>query len=306
VRQFKELGLDSLGTHAVLHACAVPHALEAIVQSLRSDGLRSLGFDAQKFGRRLAYKQEREALRALAAESMRLAGLGHRVEGGVFVVNDQDLAEARRRGILKPNESLAAVDTMPDEEDELDIEQREADAKQHDEHIVKLIAQKMAFINKELEEMTAELKEGGEVEQSCEVKPLQQLDAHGGNGVAVANGSSSGRNNSWGSDTSSSSSGGSSPKRESVVGNSSATNGHAANVGVAAVHAAGGDGPSWVLPEEVSKAEHALRWVSCFKMHWQWCACSFSTAYTMHNQQPSTFSTHFQFKDCQCMIVVST
>ncbi|WIA40226.1 hypothetical protein OEZ86_013609 [Tetradesmus obliquus] len=280
VREFQKLGIDGIDGHAALQACAVPHALEEFVATLRKAGLTKLGFDTERFERRAAYRERLEAMRRFAAMRMQEAGLCKWLGDNKLHIDDNNIAEGRKRGILSPIESLAKLDTFPDEEDVEDIQRRdlaftadvergtdheqriaqqqEAAVKQRKDAAYKQLLDKMASLDKELELLAAEAMEDEDEQQQ-----------HDGQGAGEC--SSSGGRRSSGSEASDKCN---NHNRESSDNNASAGSNHAATppgqassangatdaaAATAAAAVPGAQGQRWVLPEEASKAEHALR-----------------------------------------------
>lgn len=281
VREFQKLGIDGIDGHAALQACAVPHALEELVATLRKAGLTELGFDTERFERRAAYRERLEAMRRFAAMRMQEAGLCKWLGDNKLHIDDNNIAEGRKRGILSPSESLAKVDTFPDEEDVEDIQRRdlaftadvergtdheqriaqqqEAAVKQRKDAAYKQLLDKMASLDKELELLAAEALEDEDEQQQHDGQGAgecgrRRRGSEASDKCKNHNGESSDNNASAGSN-----------HVATPPGQASSANGATdAAAATAAAAVPGAQGQRWVLPEEASKAEHALRWALLF------------------------------------------
>jgi hypothetical protein len=271
VQQVQALGIHDLNMCEALHVCAVPHALERLVRAVRGDMLERLGFSEDMWKRRLVAQAKHKLRRMDMGRRLARAGYGTQRRDGTLVFNRAEVELARLEGVLSLDEDPGALYKlhMWDEEDEIDIMQREVD---DETELAKEAQRRVEGIDaklRELEELAKEMFDDGD-----------SLAGAAGSGASSSNNHGSGQAaGSWGSGTSSS--GSASPRAVPSASNgfdSSAANGaaaatHSMPAAAAAVAAAGAgaathDGP-WVLPEEVNKAKQALRWVfvECTEWH---------------------------------------
>jgi hypothetical protein len=251
VQQFQALGIHDLDMPEVLRAYTVPHVLKKMVESMRGSALKRLGFDEDKWQRRRVFLAQRRLRQVELVQRLEDAGYGRRRDGGMLVFNREEIEQAQLKGVLPRDEDPAAFGKHVCEEDELDIMQRELDV---ESKVAKVVQRKVMAIEKELEALLAMVDDDIDLADASTY------------GTSSNNHSSELAAGSWGSGTSSS--GMSSPRASPAAsnGSSSATNGAAIATpcmpaAAAPAAATSHDGSSWALPEEVTKAEQAVRWV---------------------------------------------